>query len=153
MIAHLAPTRSYRLSDDLEEPSATLAVRRVGSDEIEGEEILLEKLGPRGWGRIHHFRNYYQASWGERRGQAMSARALNAFIRFLSQIEIPAPGKRPSVFFTDFGGIEMCWESMGGKALQVEFRRDGVEFYSEATGEEGQVGLLDFDRLKAALGV
>src|SRR6266568_8160605 len=139
MIGALPPLHppAYTLTEDLRELSEPASIRRPAPDELAREELLLRKLGPRGWGRVHHFRNYYQSGWGEQRGQILSPKALDAFSRFLEAVEFPAAKTPPSVFLTDRGGIELSWEDADGKSLQVEFTRERVEFYREATGEEG----------------
>jgi len=71
----------------------------------------------------------------------MSPRALDAFFRFLEAATFPADRVRPSVFLTDRGGIELCWEDPNGKSVQVEFTGTAAEFYKAATDEEGAVAL------------
>lgn len=110
------------------------------------EETLLRKLGARGWGRVYHFRNCYSSGWGEHDGKMLSPKALTAFFQFLESTNFP-PGTVPSVFLTDRGGIELCWEDKQGKAEQVEFTRTGAEYYREATGEEGTILHRDTEQL------
>ena len=38
----------------------------------------------------------------------------------------------PSVFLTDEGMFELCWEDYDEKAVEVEFRPTNIEFYVEA---------------------
>jgi hypothetical protein len=122
--------------NDLCEPAALANIHRTAPDERAREELLLGKLGPRGWGRVHHFRNYYTPGWGDHAGQVLSPRALSAFFHFVDAFSFPS-GVIPSVFLTDPGGIELCWEDENRKSVQVEFTRTGAEYYREATGEEG----------------
>jgi hypothetical protein len=137
---------SYCLADALREPAAVDAVQRIQPDERSREELLLRKLGAKGWGRVHHFRNFYPSGWGEH-GRVLSPKALDAFFRFLQVAEFPGGG--PSVFLTDRGGIELCWEDREGKSVQVEFTGSGAEFYREETEEEGEVA---FDSLAQLAG-
>ena len=137
---------TYCLVEALREPAAVAAVRRTAPDELAREDLLLRKLGPKGWGRVHHFRNYYASGWGEN-GRVLSPKALDAFFRFVEDAQFPADG--PSVFLTDRGGIELCWDDRNGKSVQVEFTGTGAEFYKAATGEEGAVafgGLAQLSR-------
>jgi hypothetical protein len=138
MTTLLPPPQSlaYALVNDLREPAAVANIHRTAPDEWAREELLLAKLGARGWGRVHHFRNYYGSGWGEHTGSVLSPRALSAFFRFVDAFKFPS-GVIPSVFLTDRGGIELCWEDESRKSVQVEFTRAGAEFYREATGEEG----------------
>jgi hypothetical protein len=131
---------AYVLVEELREPSALATIHRPPPDELEREELLLRKLGPRGWGRVHHFRNYYQSGWGEQHGQVLSPKALEAFFRFLEAVDFPAAKTSPSVFLTDKGGVELSWEDADGRPVQVEFTRERMEYYREATGEEGTMG-------------
>ena len=145
MIACLPPPPSsaYRLVEDLQEPMTISSVHRVAMNNFAEEQALLTKLGARGWGRIQHFRNHYNQPWGEHQSAPVSARAVDALARFVAGAAFPA-GIVPSVFLTDQGGLELCWEDTLGAARQIEFKPDGIEYYIAATGEEGSAG---WDRL------
>jgi len=148
------PTKSpaYTLEEGLREPADPPTIRRGASGEWAREELLLRKLGPKGWARVYQFRNYYESGWGEK-GRVLSPRALDAFFRFLEEATFPADRTSPSVFLTDRGGIELCWEDCNGKSVQVEFTGTGAEFYKAATDEEGAVaidGLAQLSRRLAA---
>ena len=121
----------YQLSDNLRDETPVSGVRPAAPSEGEREELLLSKLGPKGWGRLHHFRHYYSAGWGDGSGRPLSPRALETFYRFLESAKFPE-GSMPSVFLTDEGCVEVCWEDPEGKAVQVEFRRTEIELYLEA---------------------
>lgn len=154
MIASLPPpSTSYTLVEELRELTAPLAVRRQAVNDTEWEELVLSKLGARGWGRLIHFRQFYQQGWGNQRGSALSPRAFETFVRFLAEANFPVGGKAPSVFLTDRGGLEVCWESASGKAVQIEFTRNGVEFFNEETGAEGEAPLTALPDLKKILAV
>jgi hypothetical protein len=139
----------YSLVEELQEPApASSAVRLTAPHEPAREDLLLNKLGPKGWGRVYHFRNYYPSGWGED-GRALSPKALDAFFRFLEAASFPAGGA--SVFLTDRGGIELCWEDRSGKSVQVEFTGIGAEFYKAQTDEEGVVAFDDVVQLSQRL--
>jgi hypothetical protein len=127
---------AYRLSDDLLENGGAHNVRTPSPDEAEREELVLATLGTRGWGRLHHFRHYYSAGWGDRSGRPLSPRALETFYRFLERAQF-APNTNPSLFLTDSGSLELCWEDAYGKSVQVEFTSTGIEFYIESKRIEG----------------
>ena len=95
------------------------------------KKLLLSKLGPKGWGRLYHFRHYYSTGWGDGSGRPLSPRVLETFYRFVESARFPE-GARPSVFLTDEGCVEVCWEDSSGNAVQVEFRSAEIEFYVEA---------------------
>ena len=146
------PTKSpsYSLAEGLREPAAASTVRRGVPDEWAREELLLRKLGARGWGRVYQFRNYYESGWGEK-SRVLSPRALDAFFRFLEHATFPNATTVPSVFLTDRGGIELCWEDRNGKSVQVEFTGTGADFYNAATDEEGTVALDGLAQLSQRL--
>lgn len=129
---------SYRLVDELREPMGIAGVHRIAMDDLAVEQALLAKLGARGWGRIHHFRNHYHQPWGERGAAPVSPRAFESLSRFVLLASFP-PGQIPSVFLTDGGGFELAWEDSAGASRQVEFKPDGIEYFIAATGEEGIV--------------
>jgi hypothetical protein len=150
MTTMLPPPRHsvYQLSEDLRDESLVLGVRQAAPSEADREELLIEKLGAKGWGRIHHFRNYYSSGWGDGAGQPLSPRALESLFLFLEKAHF---AMSPSVFLTDRGGIELCWENTPGNSIQVEFTREGVEFYKSATKEEGWIPLEKLARLSGML--
>jgi hypothetical protein len=128
-------TESYRLSADLADVTRSRALTWSEPGEADQDELLLSKLGVRGWGRLHHFRMLYQAGWGDGAGKPASPRAVQALVSFLDGFNLPE-GVTPSLFLTDRGGIELAWEEAGGAPVQVEFHRDGIEVYREAAGVE-----------------
>lgn len=145
-------TQVYRLADDLAEPSYQSTVRRVALEQTDEEGVLLEKLGARGWGRIHYFRNYFHEGWGESgQGRAVSPRAYEAFVRFVQVARFPE-GAIPSVFLTDEGGIELSWEDSLKKPVQIEFQRNGAEFFLGATQAEGFIGYDELTQIAKAVG-
>ena len=125
---------AYRLDDALANDTPLSAVHQPMPNEAAREELLLQKLGARGWGRMHHFRNFYQPGWGDARGKSLSPRASEAFFRFIEAVQFPAKCV-PSLFLTDQGGLELRWED-GGHDVQVEFTSDGIEYSFAATGRE-----------------
>lgn len=134
------PAPTYRLPEELRESAGVTNIHLVDTDDLTVEQSLLDKLGPRGWGRIQHFRNHYNQLWGERRGEPLSPRAMDGLNRFVQAATFPV-SNQPSVFLTDQGTLELCWEDAQGAARQVEFKADGVDYYIAATGEEATVGL------------
>jgi hypothetical protein len=139
----IPPNATYRLTGELQEPVQSESVRHPAPGDVEFEDLLLRKLGARGWGRVYHFRHYYGLGWGAKPGKPLSPRAVEAFRRFLQEASFPK-GRQPSVFLTDRGGLELCWEDEKNKSVQVEFTSQGIEFYQEATDQDGFFG---FDRI------
>jgi len=101
-------------------------------------KTVIEAIGVNGWKRLHHFRHYYSAGWGDGSGKPLSPRALEMFYRFLEFADFTGDTK-PSVFLTDQGCIELCWEDASGKAVQIEFLPAEIEFYIESQDSEGSV--------------
>ena len=153
MTTNLLPSlqESYLPTGDLWPKALMPNVRDAGADEGQREELLLSKLGPRGWGRIHHFRHYYSQGWGERgQGRPLSPRSLEAFFRFLGLMPIPER-KAPKVFLTDSGHLELCWQDEHGGAVQVEFTPNVAEYYIEASETEDSLPHSSLASLAALL--
>ena len=140
MTTLLPPPREsvYQLSENLRDEAVFLGVRPAAPSEAEREELLFSKLGPKGWVRLHHFRHYYSAGWGDGSGKPLSPRVLEMFYRFL-EFAVFTGDTKPSVFLTGQGCIELCWEDGSGKAVQLEFRPTEIEFYIESQNSEGAV--------------
>lgn len=115
MITALPPPRHavYQLSESLRDEAVLLGLRPTAPNEGLREELLLLKLGPVGWGRLHHFRHYCSTGWGDGSGKPLSPRALETFYRFLQAVTFPQD-LRASLFLTDRGSLELCWE-IGGE--------------------------------------
>jgi len=133
---------SYEVSDALQFEPLPSSVRASEPGETAREELLLKKLGAKGWGRVHHFRNFYQQGWGDGSGKALSPRALEAFFEFLKSVNF-SEEVLPSVFLTDSGGLELCWEEDGNRPIQLEFSPSGIEVYREKTGTEKILALTE----------
>lgn len=129
--------KSYVLDPDLRESVVCDAVQRTEPDEASREELVLRKLGKRGWGRLNLFRYHYNQGWGQASRPALSPRALDAFFRFLKDVNFP-PGRQPSVFLTDEGSLELVWEDVDGQSVQVDFRPNSIEYYCAASDEGGE---------------
>ncbi len=147
-LACLAGTPAYHTDPSLLEPAETPEFRPAPLDEFDREELLLRKLGPRGWTRWTLFRHHYPAGWGKG-GQALSPRTVEGFFQFLKVAQFRH--SPPSVFLTDRGGIELCWEDREGRSIQLEFTETGIEFYHEPTSEEGFVELARAEELARSL--
>ena len=145
MMTLSAQTQSpaYALAEGLQESASASTARLAPWEESAREDLLLRKLGPKGWGCVYHFLKYYEEGWGEKK-RVLSPKAVEAFFRFVEKAEFPANIRSPSVFLTDLGGLELCWEDLEGKAIQVEFTGTGAEFYLAATEEEA---VMKFDGL------
>lgn len=126
----------YLLADDLRDEGSLLGLPRTTFSEGERDDLLYSKLGQKGWGRLHHFRNYYTSGWGGTgAGKPVSPRAMESLYRFLESATF-ASNIEPSVFLTPEGYIELCWEDASGRAVQAEFRSSDIEIYIEAEGVE-----------------
>ncbi|MEQ1850485.1 MAG: hypothetical protein ABMA01_02725 [Chthoniobacteraceae bacterium] len=142
LLHHAYSQSAYRLADDLRPTPEAGRVMCAEPGEADREELMLRKLGPRGWGRLYHFRHFYGPGWGEGRGRALSPRAIEAFYSFLDQVQLPA-GARPSIFLTDDGGLELCWEDANGKSVQAAFLPSHLEIYRAADEFERELPLGD----------
>jgi hypothetical protein len=99
------------------------------------EELLLGKLGVRGWGRLHYFRQVFSGAWGEGKEKPLSPRAMEAFFEALEKISFPQ-GSKPSIFLTDDGNLELAWRDELGNPVQLEFGPQETEIFIESRGVE-----------------
>ncbi len=134
---------AYRLAENLQPPSEPDRLAHAEPGSAAREELLLAKLGPRGWGRLHHFRRFYSPGWGEGRGRSLSPRATEAFFSFLAAARFPE-GVQPSLFLTDEGGLELAWEE-NGEAVQVAFQPGRLELYRKGDGTDRELPLQRWD--------
>lgn len=130
--------QAYRFTEDLysgtEESSVPLYLTSQPG-ESERDELLLSKLGVRGWGRLHYFRSAFRGSWGDGRERPLSPRAVEVFSSFLERAQLP-PSSQLSLFLTDDGNLELAWRDDVGRPVQVEFGPDESEVYIESGGVE-----------------
>jgi hypothetical protein len=129
---------AYCLPESLSESGSSDSGQISFLDDAEKQDLVLKKLGPRAWGRFHHFRYFYGPGWGEGGGKPLSPRAADLFCRFVEYLTF-AGSKKPSLFLTDAGNLEICWEDKKGKAVQIEFTAKGVEYFVESGEIEGKV--------------
>ena len=129
----------YQLSEAvLSQTDDFSAVEYTEPGEAQRDEMLLRKLGVRGWGRLHYFRQIFSGPWGSGEGRPLSPRAVEAFFTFLAAADLPEDSQ-PSLFLTDDGHLELCWEDCEGKAVQLEFGPRETEIYLESRGLEKSV--------------
>jgi hypothetical protein len=140
----------YRLSDDLTVSTCCTSVQFSAPDEAEREDWVLKKLGAKAWGRLYQFKHYYGPGWGEGTGRSLSPRSLELFYRFLASLTLREPCK-PSIFLTDDGNLEMCWEDRLGKTVQVEFTPDGIDYFIEAEETESHASNGDLPDVAKSL--
>lgn len=93
------------------------------------------KLGSRGWTRLLEFGLLNPQDAPQEGKKLATPDLVKTLCDFLERFSWP-PNTMPSLFLTDRGGIELAWEEAGGAPVQVEFHRDGIELYREATGVE-----------------
>jgi hypothetical protein len=151
-MAAILPTlksEAYTLDEALRNNAPSGPVYMPPPNEADREEMLLKKLGARGWGRMHQFRYLYQPEWGDSRCKPLSPRALEAFYRFIEAFQVPSSCV-PSLFLTDGGGLELRWE-VDGNDVQVEFSASGIEYYLPNVGVESWLAHSDALRLAQKL--
>ncbi len=104
--------------------------------ESEMDDLLISKLGIRGWGRFNYFKQKFSGEWGERKNKPFSPKAASALQKFLELAQF-AEGMIPSIFLTEDGHLELAWEDNNGHKIQVEFGNLETEVYLEANETEG----------------
>jgi hypothetical protein len=132
------PTTQSGKNRDFPITKASSGPSRVAeSAPIARERLAKQKLGELGWQRICQFQNY-RAGWGEHNtGKALSSRVISDFFIFLDLVQFPENPDKPSVFLTDRGGLELCWEERNFK-VQVEFTDEFIEYFREDEPPEMQ---------------
>ena len=110
--------------------STDAGVHSALPDEAKRDDLVLSKLGAKAWGRLHEFRNHYMhmRGWGEGQGEPLSPRSLEGFYCFLEEAQFPEE-RKPSLFLTDQGFLELCWEDASGKAMHAEFTSGELIFF------------------------
>lgn len=128
------PTRNSEL-DLLVGLQKSPSYRTAAPGESDREELLLNKLGKRGWGRLHYFRQEFSDRWGEGKEKPFSPKSQEALFHFLEMIDWPE-GILPSLFLTPDGHLELAWEDSKGKRVQLEFGPQQTELYMESEEKE-----------------
>jgi len=144
------PTPRYVLTESIQERPRCSAAAYFDWNEQPQETSILNKLGPKGWERIQRFKNLHGIG-GANSSRPLSPKGLSALYRFVASMNFPQNAKPPSVFLTDLGGIELCWETAEGAPIQVEFTGVGVEVYRGNTDEESFVKFADITSLANSL--
>ena len=112
------------------------------------DDLLVRKLGNRGWGRFHYFKNWYSSPWGEANNKPMSPKATMALQRFLEVADFPE-GVVPSLFITQEGFLELAWEDADGSKFQLEFGSQETEVYLEAKDLETMLPNTDMENIRS----
>lgn len=108
------------------------------SGDPSGDITLLQKLGDNGWKRLQTFKTAYLPASGSSGVKPLVHRSLLGFTRFMGILELQNRVK-PSVFLTDSGYLALTMRDSSGKAIDMEFVHDGIEFYIESSDKEGSV--------------
>ncbi|MEX2382023.1 MAG: hypothetical protein WD490_06545 [Opitutales bacterium] len=144
-------SESYELASDFLFPTDEPAVvTYTEPGEADRDELLLKKLGVRAWGRFHYFREVFSGPWGDGKGKPLSPRAVESFFSFIEKIEF-RDGVQPSLFLTDDGHLELCWEDSRGGAIQLEFGPLETEVFVEREEKEDRVPNGALQELAASL--
>lgn len=140
------PERIYHLEKPLEEAPVFDSWSTLLS--VDDQDMILQKLGQRGYGRMLAFTQFYTTGWGEGNKQ-VSPRGLSAFLRFLKQVKF-REGADPSVFLSDDGELQVAWSDPSGQAVQLLFGPKTIEVFHEAKRRDDSVALNEYDNLAQA---
>lgn len=138
--------RVYKLDKPLEETRTYDSWSTLLS--ADDQDIILQKLGPRGYGRMLAFTQFYTTGWGEGNKQ-VSPRGLSAFLRFLKQVTF-RKGADPSVFLSDDGELQVAWNDESGQAVQLLFGPKTIDVFHEAKRRDDSVALNEYGNLAQA---
>lgn len=138
-----AEPRVYKLEEDLQvNMDQGMWTTTLSADE---QDLLIKKLGDRGWGRMLLFTKYYTPGWGEGNKQ-VSPRGQATFMRFLKLVTF-REGADPSVFLSNDGELQVAWNDMEGKAVQLLFGPNTIEVFHEAAHRDEPLPLSAYDKL------
>lgn len=135
---HILSNPPYSVSESMSSYSTEANSSRIVTSEpgeSAHDDLLLEKLGEKGWGRLHYFRSEYSSPWGSGEGHPLSPKSQEAFFDFLMIVK-ELKTEKPSLFLTDDGHLEICWEDESGKSIQFEFGPHETEVYLEESETE-----------------
>jgi hypothetical protein len=93
-------------------------------------------LGVRGVKRLKAFQQL-QPGWDSGRGEALQIDSLRALSSFFEETMLRPP--RLSVFMSGEGHLAVSWTDSKDQLIELEFFPDRIEFFIEATGDEGSV--------------
>lgn len=93
----------------------------------------------------------YPDGWAGGEGQALSPLSLAVLDSFLQHYSHFAT--EPSLFLTRHGTLELAWETQEGRAINLEFLPNEIEYFVATDGEEGviQATRSDISTLKEKL--
>ncbi|MBZ0104655.1 MAG: hypothetical protein K8H84_03400 [Sulfuricella denitrificans] len=81
----------------------------------------------------------YSSGWGDGHGEQLSASstaALNYFLNYFDDFPV-----EPSLFLTTTGNLQLAWEGLDGKAIELDFFEDHIVSYIEYMEEEKRTPL------------
>jgi hypothetical protein len=114
------------------------------------DSVMIKKLGSHSWDRLSTFRYDYFAGWGEGSGKPLSPRAVEALYRFVETATFSRANK-PSLFLTNEGTLELCWEDQAGRAIDTEFTPAGVRYTVDARGLQGFASFAEINDIATQL--
>lgn len=99
-------------------------------------------LGRNGVDRFNEFL-LYDKGWDFGRGESLSKHSIAILDSFLNSFE-KLKDKEPSLFLTRCGNLQLNWEDNSGKAIEIEFYPNKIEYYIESNNEEGDIEFSDY---------
>lgn len=138
--------RPYHLEGSFQERQDLMTP--FGPLSMDEQDLLINKLGARGYGRVLLFSQYYGSGWGEGNKQ-VSPKGQASLLRFLEKVDFRS-GADPSVFLTDEGALELAWVDTHGNPVQLAFGSQGIEVYHETAGRDEVVPVTEYEQLAIA---
>lgn len=104
-------------------------------------------LGLDGVKRFEDFKKYHEG-WDHGAGKSLSLKSVAVLDYFINQYSYFHSS--PSIFFTREGNLQLGWEDSQGRAIEIEFYPDRIEYYLEGKGIESEIP-VDVEESKSGL--
>lgn len=149
LLALMGTTSYYvRSASDYTVGTSSISVSKP-MENAENVVLISSKLGRNGFNRLKTFRSY-EPGWDFGKGGAMSEYAYATLCAFLKSAHLPAD-KKPSIFLTSEGNLELAWETAAGANVQAEFGPKKIEYFHGERNEEGEAPVSETNRVAALL--
>jgi len=122
-------------------------VKRGGSMGVLSKRAK-EIIGTNGVKRFNNFK-LLESGWDCGKGEILSPHSVAAMNTFIA--DYSGVIRDTSIFLTLDGNLQLQWKNLDGKYVEIEFFAEHMEYYDEASDDEGVVKLSDISTLISKL--